>query len=78
MEEETLECKYCGYACDPGYDTCYACFSEGNCGACSDPDCPCSCACGMCEPKYYDEPDVDELQENQDFAHDDDYGLDSE
>lgn len=78
MEEEALECKFCGQAADLGYDVCEDCFNEGTCGACSDPDCPCNCACGMCEPKYYDEPDVDELQENQDFAHDDDYGLDSE
>lgn len=50
--------------------------SNANCGACSDPDCPCSCACGMCPAKdysFWDEPDVDELQENQDFAQDDDY-----
>ena len=53
---------------------------EGNCGACSYPDCGCSCDCGICPPKdysmyymYYEEPDVDELQENQDFAQDDDY-----
>ena len=45
MEEETLKCRYCDRVSDPGYDTCYDCFSEGNCGACSDPDCPCSCAC---------------------------------
>ena len=49
-----------------------------DCGACSDPDCGCSCACGRCPAKdysFYDEPDVDELQENQDFAQDDvDYG----
>lgn len=48
-----------------------------DCGACSDPYCGCSCACGRCPMKdysfYSDEPDVDELQENQDFAQDDDY-----
>ena len=54
-------------------------FDENNdsCRACSDPDCPCSCCCGMCPVKDYsfydEEPDVDELQENQDFAQDDDY-----
>lgn len=55
---------------------------EGGCGACSDPYCGCSCACGKCPIKdysFYDEPDVDELQENQDFAQDDvDYGDESD
>lgn len=55
---------------------------EGDCGACSDPYCGCSCACGKCPIKdysFYDEPDVDELQENQDFAQDDvDYGDESD